>query len=139
MEFQVTQDGLQAFAAQFWKLAGNKKVFAFHGAMGAGKTTVISALCRYRGTRDVTGSPTFSIINQYETAGGEKIYHLDLYRLRDESEVVGAGVEECIYSGSVCMVEWPEKAPYLFEDAVHIHIEPVSESERKLTITGNEG
>jgi tRNA threonylcarbamoyladenosine biosynthesis protein TsaE len=138
MLFHVSLDELKSFAQQFWNYVKDKKVFAFHGEMGAGKTTIISALCHYKGVDDVTGSPTFSIINEYsysENDQAKKMFHIDLYRLKDEQEVVQAGVEDCIYSGSVCMIEWPEKAPGLFdEDAVHVFIEPVSVTERKVEV-----
>lgn len=134
MQFKVSLDELEKFAEAFWNYANGAKLFAFHGQMGAGKTTIISALCHFRGTEDVTASPTFSIINEYdyEEQGETKLmYHIDLYRLKDEEEVVQAGVEDCVYSGSICMVEWPEKAPDLFDEkAVHVFIEPVSENER---------
>jgi tRNA threonylcarbamoyladenosine biosynthesis protein TsaE len=136
MRFHISLSELESFAGTFWKAAKEKKVFAFHGQMGAGKTTIISALCHYKGTKDVTGSPTFSIINEYSYVDrGEqgKIFHIDLYRLKDEEEVVQAGVEDCICSGSICMVEWPEKAPALFDDkTVHIFIHPVSETLREI-------
>jgi len=135
MELKVTLDHLDEFAAQFWQAANGAKVFAFHGQMGAGKTTLISYLCHYKGTQDVTGSPTFSIINEYKLDEGQKIYHIDLYRLKDEEEVIQAGVEDCVYSGAVCMIEWPEKAPHLFdEETVHVFIEAVSEKERRVVM-----
>ena len=138
MEYVVSLERLEAFAAEFWPALEGATVLAFHGAMGAGKTTLIGALCRYRGTQDVTGSPTFSIINEYAYDEGgvpKKIYHIDLYRLKDEEEVVQAGVEDCLYSGSLCLVEWPEKAPSIFPGhTVHVHIEPVSEHQRTVTI-----
>ena len=138
MLFEVSLNELKNFAEQFWKYVDGKKVFAFHGEMGAGKTTIISALCHYKGTKEVTGSPTFSIINEYSySKNGEtkKIFHIDLYRLKDEQEVVQAGVEDCVYSGAICMIEWAEKAPGLFdEEAVHVFIAPVSEIERKVEI-----
>jgi len=138
MQFQVSLNGLERFAEQFWRYVNNARVFAFHGQMGAGKTTIISALCHYKGTKDVTSSPTFSIINQYDfDQEGEtkKIFHIDLYRLKDEEEVIQAGVEDCIYSGSICMVEWPEKAPDLFDEkTVHVLIETVSDTERNVRI-----
>jgi tRNA threonylcarbamoyladenosine biosynthesis protein TsaE len=138
MLFHISFDELENFAEQFWKIVKDKKVFAFHGEMGAGKTTIISTLCHYKGTQDVTGSPTFSIINEYsyfENGEAKKIFHIDLYRLKDEEEVMQAGVEDCIYSGSVCMIEWPEKAPGLFDDeTVHFFIEPVSATERKVEV-----
>jgi tRNA threonylcarbamoyladenosine biosynthesis protein TsaE len=135
MQFHVTLDRFNEFAETFWKKAKDAKVFAFHGQMGAGKTTIISGLCHYKGTKDVTGSPTFSIINEYRLDEDRKIYHIDLYRLKDEEEVVQAGVEDCVYSGNICMIEWPEKAPHLFdENSVHVFIDPVSEKERKVTV-----
>jgi tRNA threonylcarbamoyladenosine biosynthesis protein TsaE len=138
MLFQISLGELKNFARQFWNYADGKKVFAFHGEMGAGKTTIIGALCHCKGVEDVTGSPTFSIINEYsysEEGETEKMFHIDLYRLKDEEEVVQAGVEDCIYSGWVCMVEWAEKAPGLFdENTVHVYIEPVSAIERKVEV-----
>ena len=138
MVFDISLNELESFAQRFWNYAGDKKVFAFHGEMGAGKTTIIGILCHYKGTKDVTGSPTFSIINEYsyqENDEAKKIYHIDLYRLKNEEEVIQAGVEDCVYSGSICMVEWPEKAPDLFDEkTVHVFIEPVSATERKVDV-----
>jgi tRNA threonylcarbamoyladenosine biosynthesis protein TsaE len=134
MEFYVSFERLNDFAAEFWTLVKETKVFAFHGEMGAGKTTIIEALCKSKGVWDVMGSPTFSIINEYGYSenGQEKlIYHIDLYRLRDEQEIIQAGVEDCIYSGNICFIEWPEKAPHLLDNSVmHVFIELSSEEER---------
>ncbi|HEX2606261.1 MAG TPA: tRNA (adenosine(37)-N6)-threonylcarbamoyltransferase complex ATPase subunit type 1 TsaE [Flavisolibacter sp.] len=138
MEFQVHKDQLSSFAREFWQLADAYRLFAFHGEMGAGKTTTITALCESKGVKEAMGSPTFSIINEYAYEEGgslQKIYHIDLYRLKDEEEIIRAGVEDCFYSGAVCLVEWPEKAPQLFdENTVHIYLEPVSETERIIKI-----
>jgi tRNA threonylcarbamoyladenosine biosynthesis protein TsaE len=138
MEFQISLSEINAFAQKFWTLVNGATVFAFHGQMGAGKTTIISALAHQKGTHDVTASPTFSIINEYsyhEHNELKKFYHIDLYRLKDEGEVIQAGVEDCVYSGHICMIEWPEKAPLLFdENTVHVFIEPVSETERRVEI-----
>lgn len=132
----VSIQQLPAFAERFWRQAGPAKVFLFYGEMGAGKTTVIEALCAAKGVKERTGSPTFSIINQYGySAGGEEktIYHIDLYRLKDEEEIIAAGVEDCVYSGAICFVEWPQKAPDLFDDGTaKIFIETVSETERRI-------
>jgi tRNA threonylcarbamoyladenosine biosynthesis protein TsaE len=134
MEFYVAFEKLDDFAAQFWELAKDRKVFAFHGEMGAGKTTIIEALCKSKGVRDVMGSPTFSIINEYvyPEDGQEKlIYHIDLYRLKDEQEIIQAGVEDCIYSNEICFIEWPEKAPHLLDERVmHVYISLSSEEVR---------
>jgi len=138
MMFQISIESLNAFAAQFWGYVKDAKVFAFNGEMGAGKTTVIEALCRYKGVEDAMGSPTFSIINEYVYSenGEEKIiYHIDLYRLKNEQEIIQAGIEDCVYSGQICFVEWPGKAPNLFdENTVHVFIEALNENERTVKI-----
>ena len=138
MKFHVTKDGLDDFATSFWNYVKDAKVFAFHGAMGAGKTTIIESLCKAKGVKDVMGSPTFSIINEYsydENGVENIIYHIDLYRLKDEQEIIQAGVEDCIYSGAVCFVEWPEKAPFLFDDkTVQVYLEAINEEEREVKI-----
>lgn len=139
METILSLDQLPSFAADFWKMVTGYRVFAFHGEMGAGKTTLISALCHVKGVKDAIGSPTFSIINQYgyeENGQQKKIFHIDLYRLKDEEEIVQAGVEDCIYSDAITLVEWPEKAPDLFDDnTVHIYIIAINDSQRSLKIT----
>jgi tRNA threonylcarbamoyladenosine biosynthesis protein TsaE len=138
MMFLASLGQLKEFARQFWNTVGDAKVFAFHGVMGAGKTTIIATLCHFKGTDDVVSSPTFSIINEYsfsENGTWKKIYHLDLYRLNSLEEVIQAGVEECLYSGEICMLEWPEKAPELLEDStVHVFIEPVTEDSRRIKV-----
>ena len=135
---QITIDQLEQFAAAFWSHVKEAKVFLFHGQMGAGKTTTITALCQYKGVKEGISSPTFSIINEYVYQNGEqerKIYHIDLYRLKDMEEIVAAGVEDCIYSGEVCFVEWPQKAPELFdENAMHVVIYALDEQTRSIKI-----
>ena len=121
-------------AARFWKEIDDKKIIAFHGNMGVGKTTFIHALCEVKGVKDVVGSPTFSIINEYYFPSG-KIFHIDLYRLKDEEEAIRAGVEDCLYSDHICFVEWPEKAPGLFPpNTVPVFIEVKDSETRHLTI-----
>ena len=110
-------------------------VLAFHGQMGAGKTTFISALCKVLGVEDNIGSPTYSIINQYRTAGGDTIYHMDWYRLADEEEAIQAGVEDALYSGHLCLVEWPTRAEGLLPGhTLHIHLAVEGEDSRTLTV-----
>lgn len=138
MEWSFTLDNINKVAKEFWKEAGSKRVIALHGPMGAGKTTFIHALCDARYVKDIVGSPTFSIINEYEydCEGTKKaLFHIDLYRLKDEEEAMKAGVEDCIYSGNLCLVEWPEKAPGIFpSDTVHAFIEILDDKTRQLKI-----
>lgn len=138
MVYQVALQRLERFAEQFWKEAGNGKIFAFHGAMGAGKTTIIGALCRYKGVQDTVSSPTFAIINEYSYKEGtvdSSIYHIDLYRLNTEQEIMQTGVADCLESGAICFVEWPQKAPFLFDaHTVHVVIDVVSAEERSIKI-----
>lgn len=121
-------------AAGCWKAIGDSRVIAFRGQMGAGKTTFIHALCRAKQVSSAVSSPTFSIINEYNYPGGV-LYHIDLYRLEQEEEAFKAGVEDCLYSGNICLVEWPERAPGIFPgDTVYVDIEAVDLNTRELTI-----
>ena len=117
------------------------KVWAIHGEMGTGKTTFIHALCEVKGVKDTVGSPTFSIINEYEFIENgivKKIYHIDLYRLNSEEEVLKAGVEDCFYSDHICLVEWPEKALGLLPaGTLHLRLSIVDDQTRKLQIDNN--
>ena len=88
-----------------------KKVFAFYGPMGVGKTTFVKALCKTLGVTDVVTSPTFSLVNEYHTADGKKIFHFDFYRIESEGEAYDMGYEDYFYSNSTCFIEWPEKVP----------------------------
>ncbi len=103
---------------QVWELNKQKKVWLFDASMGSGKTTFINALCKLLQIDEVSSSPTFSIINEYESKIVGTVYHLDLYRLKDEQEAIDAGVEDILYSGNYCFVEWPEKANEIMPDNV---------------------
>ena len=89
--------------------AGNQKFFVFEGEMGVGKTTFIKAFCATLGVDEVVSSPTFSIVNEYETSDGNRIFHFDFYRLKNISEAYDIGYEDYFYSGNYCLVEWPQK------------------------------
>jgi tRNA threonylcarbamoyladenosine biosynthesis protein TsaE len=122
-------------ASEFLSITVKYPIIAFHGEMGAGKTTFIHAVCEALGVKDAISSPTFSIINQYLTAAEETVYHIDLYRVRDEEEALQSGVEDCLYSGLRCFVEWPEKAAALFPaNTLHVYISTLDNDTRKLTI-----
>jgi tRNA threonylcarbamoyladenosine biosynthesis protein TsaE len=111
------------------------RVFGFYGEMGAGKTTFIKSMCRVLGVIDVVNSPTFSIINEYITAKGESIYHFDLYRLKSANELMDLGYEDYLFSGSYCMIEWPEKFEELLpENFVYIKME-VDQTDQSRMIT----
>src|ERR1700704_6597939 len=98
MELRFTLNNIHDAAARFWQHFTGRKVFAFYGDMGAGKTTFIHALCDHKKVSSTVGSPTFSIINEYTYPGG-KMFHIDLYRLKDADEAVRSVVEDCLYSG----------------------------------------
>ena len=135
MEVNFVLGQINAVAARLIKTAAGYKVLAFHGEMGAGKTTLIHAVCEQLGVGDAISSPTFSIINQYRAKDGATIYHMDLYRIRDENEAINAGVEDCLYSGDTCLVEWPEKIPGIFPPGtLHIYISSVDDNTRNLRI-----
>lgn len=143
MEFFFKLETIDAAAQWFWNHTSGRHIFAFHGPLGAGKTTFIAALCRAKGVLDTPSSPTFSLINDYMLAGSngqQHAYHLDLYRIRDEEEAVQAGIEDCLLSGSLCFVEWPEKIPGLLpEDALHITISTEKEGRRLCLKEKNNG
>jgi tRNA threonylcarbamoyladenosine biosynthesis protein TsaE len=134
MEWQFTLDNIKDTARQLWQHANGRTVLAFYGQMGAGKTTFIHALCDEKKVQSTVGSPTFSIINQYNSPQG-MLYHIDLYRLKDEEEAVRAGVEDCLYSGDTCLVEWPERAEGIFpEDTLKLQVRVVDRDTRIISI-----
>lgn len=135
MDVLFTLPQIQSAAAKFLAAIKNSNVIALHGEMGAGKTTFVHAVCNELGVANAVSSPTFSIINEYTTAAGNTIYHLDLYRLKSVEEAINAGVEDCFYSGNLCLVEWPEIAPSIFpENTLHAYIEIAGNIERRLVI-----
>lgn len=90
-----------------------KKVILFHGEMGVGKTTLIKQLCKSLGVKGATSSPTFSLVNEYEGYDNQLVYHFDFYRLNDEVEALDMGIDDYLYSGNWCFIEWAEKIPNL--------------------------
>lgn len=135
MELIFSLDEIAQAASYLLKALGQRTVVALEGDMGAGKTTLVNSIGESLGVRDVVSSPTFSIINQYLTESGTTLYHIDLYRLKNETEAIGAGVEDCLYSGQLCLVEWPSRAPQLFPtDTMKVKLLVMGEQSRKMII-----
>jgi tRNA threonylcarbamoyladenosine biosynthesis protein TsaE len=110
---KVTLADLEKVSSELMQAAGSLSVFVFHGDMGSGKTTFVKAICQFLGVADTMSSPTFSIVNEYQTKKGKTIFHFDFYRIKNETEAYDIGVEEYFDSGHYCFVEWPEKIPTL--------------------------
>lgn len=135
MELIFTLDTLDD-AAQQLLAAGPEKVILFNGVMGAGKTTFIKALCRALGVADPTASPTFSLVNEYHGRDGAKIFHFDVYRLKNESEAFDFGMDEYLDSGDWCFIEWAEKIPSLLPDRYSVvDLTVLEDGKRKLTLS----
>lgn len=135
MDSIFTLDEIDKAAEDLLANLHGASVVAIHGQMGAGKTTLISAICKKLKCTGPASSPTFSIINEYIDGNGKPVYHMDLYRLGSEDEAIRAGVEECFYSGSLCLVEWPENAPGIFPDnTLHCYLIYMDDNKRKLKI-----
>lgn len=112
-----------------------KKIILFNGEMGVGKTTLIKQLCKNLGVQEATSSPTFSLVNEYKTNDNQLVYHFDVYRLKSETEALDMGIDEYLYSGNWCFIEWSEKIPNLIpEQHSIINIELLENGNRKLTL-----
>jgi tRNA threonylcarbamoyladenosine biosynthesis protein TsaE len=119
-------------AAKFFLEANPPRVVLFHGEMGAGKTTFIKALCLALGVQSPTSSPTFSLVNEYEAAES-LVYHFDMYRLKSETEALDFGIDDYLYSGNWCFIEWAEKIPNLIpEDHLVVTLTVTSDGKRQL-------
>jgi tRNA threonylcarbamoyladenosine biosynthesis protein TsaE len=126
-------DDLPAVAKTLLEKYPDNRVFALYGTMGAGKTTFIRALCRQLNVADNVASPTFSIINEYKTTGGDSIFHFDFYRLANTPDAVAIGCEEYFFSGDYCLIEWPGIVEILLpENTVKVSIEAEEISENRV-------
>lgn len=126
---------LDIVANKFVAIIDNRKVFAFYGEMGAGKTTFIKAICKALGVTETVTSPTFSIVNEYERNQGELIYHFDFYRIKNIEEAYDFGYEDYFYSGQLCFIEWPELVdPLLPESVVKVQIAIEDNQERSISV-----
>lgn len=136
----VQQEDLDEVAKAILEKAGDCRVWLLYGEMGSGKTTFVKSVCAQLGVTDVASSPTFSIVNEYETNDHDKIYHFDFYRIKNEAEAYDIGTEEYFYSGYLCLVEWPEKIPSLIpEEHVEVTIKVEDLNQRTIAISVHDG
>ncbi|MBC5775163.1 tRNA (adenosine(37)-N6)-threonylcarbamoyltransferase complex ATPase subunit type 1 TsaE [Pontibacter sp. KCTC 32443] len=129
-------DDLPTAAAMLLDAASEVPVILFEGPMGAGKTTLIKEFCRQIGVQENVSSPTFALVNEYETDSGKLIYHFDFYRISDEREALNIGALEYFDSGHICLIEWPSLIPNLLpEHYLLVTLQPeVSSEVRTMTI-----
>jgi tRNA threonylcarbamoyladenosine biosynthesis protein TsaE len=131
----ASTEELARAAKEFIAIINGKRSFAFNGQMGAGKTTFIKAICEQLGVEDTISSPTFSIVNEYLTTKGDKVFHFDFYRIKSEQEAYDMGYEDYFYSKAYCFVEWPEKiASLLPPNTINVSI-TLDGEKRIVTIT----
>lgn len=136
MEIEFSLEDIEPAANHFLQIGKGYKVFAFSGELGAGKTTFINSLCKNMQVEEAITSPTYSIIQEYHSVDNHIIYHIDLYRIKSRAEALEAGIEDCLNSGEICMVEWPEIVPGIFPgNTIFTSIKILSANKRKLIIT----
>jgi tRNA threonylcarbamoyladenosine biosynthesis protein TsaE len=127
---------LNSAARQLLIHSGKKKIFAFYGTMGAGKTTIIKAICNILGAVDAISSPTFTLVNEYRTSGGEALFHIDFYRIKKQEEVYDFGIEEYLTGDSYCFMEWPELIEEILPaETVRVRIRVDEDEQRTLIIS----
>jgi len=134
MEIEFSLEQINQVAQQVLK-QNPEKIILFNGDMGVGKTTFIKALSKALGVKDATSSPTFSLVNEYEAENGKLVYHFDVYRLKNEAEAYDMGIDEYLYSGEWCFIEWAEKIPSLIpQNHSAINIKLLANGNRKLIL-----
>jgi tRNA threonylcarbamoyladenosine biosynthesis protein TsaE len=115
--------------------SAKNKTLLFYGQMGVGKTTLIKEICKQLGVLDNISSPTFSLVNEYETSKNERIFHFDFYRIIKEEEALDMGIEDYLYNNTWCLIEWPENIENLLPlDAVKIHLTTLEEGQRNIQL-----
>ncbi len=135
MEIIFSLDEIKNVATKILSENPNK-VILFNGTMGVGKTTLIKELAKLLGVNEVTSSPTFSLVNEYQANDNQYVYHFDVYRLKDEIEALDMGIDEYLYSGNWCFIEWAENIPSLIPE-IHsiIKIELLTDGKRWLNLS----
>ena len=121
--FVFNQSELQKLASEMLSVYSDVKIFTLDGDLGAGKTTFVKAICNALTAVDEVSSPTFSLVNEYETENGSCIYHMDLYRVEEVDELLNIGFEDYLHSGKICLIEWPSVGREYLDEHVHIQIE----------------
>ena len=130
---------LRHLASKIIEAAGDRTIWLFDGEMGAGKTTLIQALCAEKGVTDDVTSPTYSIINEYVTSENQLVYHFDFFRLNDVAEALDIGCDEYFHSGDICFIEWPSRvSPILPNRSIIINIEVNQQGHRLITVKKND-
>ena len=127
-------DDLQQAAKDLLEIAGGEKVFVFYGEMGAGKTTFIQHICKELKSEDAVSSPTYALVNEYTLPSGDSLFHLDLYRLKNLEEAYDIGIEEYLYGGDYCLIEWPQIIEPLLEECLKVNIDLQADKSRLITI-----
>lgn len=126
---------LPAIAKQLLSTIKKREVWRFDGEMGAGKTTLIQAICNEMGVENTVQSPTFAIVNEYITTKNQTIYHFDCYRLETIEEALNIGIEEYLYSGNLCFIEWAERIDSLLPENIGvIEIQEIEDTKRKINV-----
>tara|TARA_R110002126_G_scaffold291189_4_gene450856 strand:- start:19559 stop:19966 length:408 start_codon:yes stop_codon:yes gene_type:complete len=134
MNTNYSIENLSSVAREILSTVKNKTLL-FYGEMGVGKTTLIKEICKELEVQDVISSPTFSLVNEYQTTKNEKVFHFDFYRITNEEEALDIGIEEYFYNNDWCLIEWPENIENLLPlDAVQIHLTVLEDNERNIQL-----
>ena len=136
---EMSLENIDNAAVDFLQKTGDCRHFAFYGSMGVGKTTFIKALCKALGAQGIVTSPTFALVNEYNTDNGGQLYHFDFYRINKPEEVFDFGCEEYFASGEYCFVEWPEKAEIaLPPDICKVYMRELENGNREALINASD-
>jgi tRNA threonylcarbamoyladenosine biosynthesis protein TsaE len=131
----VTLNDLSVVATEICSYFSTQRIVCFVGKMGAGKTTLIKEICKSLGVNENSSSPTYSIVNEYLDASGNLIYHFDLFRIKNERELFDIGFEEYLYSGNICLIEWPQIALFQIEEYLEVAISKIDSNTRNIGLT----